>query len=115
MRKGTSHGLLYKETNWPTLSERHSLNCLKQIWKISTNQCPDYLAFILPDKIGQARPNSKNEDNFVLSKCRKETYNNSFIPSTVCKWNNLPMKLRNIDNIMEKWRIKSNPLYYEGS
>ena len=24
------------------------------------------------------------------------------------------MKIRNINNIMEKWRIKSNPLYCEG-
>ena len=56
---------------------------MKQIWKISTNQGPDYLASILPDKIGQARPNYQNADNFVLPKCRTETYRNSFIPPSV--------------------------------
>ena len=78
-RKGTNHDLLYKETNCPTLSEGCSLNCMKQTWKISTHRCPDYLAHILQDKIGQT------------SQYRTETYNNSFIPSTVRKCNKLPM------------------------
>ena len=62
-RKGTSHDWLNKETNWRTLSERGSLNCVWLIWNISTNQCPDELASILPATIVQAKAK--------LQKCRK--------------------------------------------
>ena len=42
-RNSTSHDLIYKETNWLSLSEKHSLNCIKQFVTRSENLSPVYL------------------------------------------------------------------------
>ena len=52
-RKGTSHDFIYKETNWLSLSEMRSLNCIKQLIKMSENHSPEYHKSILSDKSGK--------------------------------------------------------------
>ena len=112
-RKGTSHDLIYIEANWLSLSERLSLYCIKQFVEMSENHSPEYLKSILPDKIGKIRPNSRNAENVVTNKRRRETY--SFIPSTTCAWNQLPKGSQNMEYVSEKLKPKPNPLFYEGN
>ena len=69
----------------------------------------------MPDKIGETRPNSRHAENFVMPKCRTETYRTSFIPSTTRVWNELPSESRNIEYVTGALKTKSNILYYEGS
>ena len=114
-RKGTSHELLYRETGWPTLSERRSSNKLKQLIKITNNATPAYLRNLIPSKIGETRPNSRYADDFKLPKSRTETFRRSFVPSSVKMWNDLPKHERNEDSIAKKSNTISNELYYEGS
>jgi hypothetical protein len=86
-RKGTSHQLLYQETNWQTLAERRKANKLKQISKIVNADVPVYLQSLLPAKVGDTRPASRNSDHFKLIKTRTETFKKSFIPSGINLWN----------------------------
>ena len=59
-RKGTSHDLLYRETNWQTLAERRELIKFKHFIKIVNKDAPLYLQSLLPNKLGDIRPNSRN-------------------------------------------------------
>ena len=86
--KGTSHELIYKETKWPTLSERRELFKLKIIIKIINNDTPNYLKALLPQTAVEKRPNSRYPDNYCLVKARTETFRSSFIPSSIRLWNN---------------------------
>ena len=75
VRKGTSHELIYKETKWLSLAERHSLNCIKQIVTMSENHStvPQYLKSIFPIKLKKTKPNSRNAENVVTTKCSIDT------------------------------------------
>ena len=111
-RRGTSHASLYSETNWQTLKERRTLNKLKFLIKIESGQSPQYLQSLLPDK---ARASSRNSNNFLLPKTRTETYRNSFLPSTLKLWNELPDDCRNINYVNQNLKKSCNLLFYEGS
>ena len=113
-RKGTSHELLYKETNWPTLKERRNMNKLKNFVKIISNQTPQYLHDILPEKIGLHRPMSRNPYNFILPATRTETYRSSFIPSATRIWNKLPQNKRSIETVIKENASNTSRLFYEG-
>ncbi len=113
-RKGTSSEALYKETNWLPLSERRKYTKLKIFCNIVDGKCPAYLTELLPNKIKENRPNSRNAENFQILKCRTETYKSSFIPSTVNLWNSIPLNSRNKGHFTEKLKTSSNSLFYEG-
>ena len=81
---------------------------------MSENHSAEYIKSILPDKIGKTRPNSRNAENLVTTKCRTETYRACFIPFTTRVWNELPKGSRNMEYVSEKLKIKPNLLLYEG-
>ena len=114
-RKGTSHELLYKETNWSTLADRRNLNKLKYFIKIVNNDVPVYVRNLLPKMIGTNRPMSRNADNFYLPKSRTETFRSSFIPATTKLWNNSLPEQRTIEYTKQEMSIKPNKLYYLGN
>ena len=113
-RRGTSHKLLYNETNWLPLAERRSLMKLKFISKVVEDKTPQYLKDLLPPLVGETRPNSRFAKNFKLPKCRTETYKRSLFPSTLKLWNKLPQENRNSDYASSQLKHHCNPLYYEG-
>ena len=45
---------------------------------MSENHSPEYFESILPDKIRKTRPNSRNAENVVTTKCRTETDKTKF-------------------------------------
>ena len=114
-RKGTSHNALYNETKWPKLSERRQHFKFKQLLKMSNKETPPYLCNLLPEKIGQSRPNSRFPDNYLLPKMRTETFKKSFIPSTITMWNNLTLSKRNFDSITNMCKFEPNDVYYFGN
>ena len=79
-RKGTSHNALYNETKWPKLSERRQCIKLKNLVKMSDKEMPLYLCNLLPEKLGEARPNSRFPDNYILPKMRTETFRKKLRP-----------------------------------
>ena len=82
---------------------------------MSENHSPEYFESILPDKIRKTRPNSRNAENVVTTKCRTEIYRTSVIPSTTRVWGELPKGSRNMEYVSEKLKIKPNLLFYEGN
>ena len=96
-RKGTSHDLLYKETNWKPLADRRKAVKLKNFIKIINHQTPPYLETIIPAKIGSVRPMSRSAHNYYTPKTRTETFKRSFIPTAVKHYNELDETNRNVD------------------
>jgi hypothetical protein len=113
-RKGTSHELLYNETNWCTLAERRHSNKLKYFIKIVNNEVPAYLSELLPEKIGTKRPTSRNAECFCIPKTRTETFKNSFIPATTRLWNSSIPKQRTVECNAQEMSKEQNQLYYLG-
>ena len=86
-----------RELGWPSLAERRKGNKLKQFLRILTKEAPKYLQELIPRKIGDIRPQSRNPDNFYFFRARTETFRNSFIPSTVKLWNSLTINNRTFE------------------
>ena len=57
--------------------------------KVRNNETPEFLRSLLPKRIGDVRPQSRNPDNYYNVKARTETFRSSFIPSSVKLWNSL--------------------------
>ena len=112
-RKGTSHKLIYQETGWQTLAERRSIWKIKYLSKIINGDAPEYLQTLLPQKVGDIRPSSRNANNFNLIKTRTETFRRSFIPSVVKQWNSLSDDQRL--NACNGKKIEKKLQYYEGN
>ena len=91
-RKGTSHEYLYMESNWDTLSDWREKSSLKHFSNITNNKAPNYLVSLLPDKLGENRPNSRQAKNFRPIKTRTEKFKQSYIPSSIRLWNNLELE-----------------------
>ena len=106
---------MYRETNWLPLSERRLLTKLKFLAKIEDNRCPEYLRSLLPEKVGATRPMSRYAEDFKIPKCRTETFKQSFIPSTIKAWNELPNESRNEAYFKEQLKFKPTQLYNVGN
>lgn len=98
-RKGTSHELLYRDTNWNTLSQRRQLIKFKNFVKIANKEAPQYLQSLLPNKLADIRPNTRAPNNYEIIKSRTETFKKSFIPSSITLWNKASDKQRTLDHI----------------
>ena len=112
-RKGTSHELIYKETNWLKLSERRNLHKLKKFSKIIEGKEPEYLQEIIPKK--KSLLSLRNSDNIPLIKCRTEKFKSSFLPSSIATWNTYPADNRSSSDFDKKLKSSCNPLFYLGS
>ena len=113
-RRGTSHQLLYQDTNWLTLKERRELIKLKNFTRIVNGDTPQYLRDLLPHTFGSIRENARNPDNFHAYKARTETYKSSFLPSSIFLWNSKSPDERTVEYITAFMKTKCNVLYYYG-
>ena len=92
---------LYKEINWLSLDERRRYQKLIMAYKIKNNITPDYLNNIFPEIVGLTMPyNLRNQDDFTVLNTRTELFRNSFVPSCITLWNNLPEHIRNSETIL---------------
>ena len=114
-RKGTSHELISNELNWPNLTDRREGVKLKNFLKIMSNEIPQYLQSLIPEKIGTKRPQSRNPDNFYSMRSRIETYRLSFIPSSVRLYNSLDIVDRSFEYANSLMKRPSPLLFYHGS
>ena len=82
------------------------------------NIAPSYLCSLVPPLIGQVTQyNLRNVNNIRTISCNSQLYYNSFLPSTVRAWNDLPDELRNSETLdIFKHRlnvsIKKPPKYF---
>ena len=57
---------------------------------------PEYLSSLVPDNVGQLVDyNLRNSNNAKTLHCNTQLYANSFLPSTIQDWNNLPIEVKN--------------------
>ena len=83
---------------------------------------PDYLSSLLPQNVGNAsRYSLRNSDNLQTIFSRTTLYSNSFLPSSIRAWKNLPTEARQIASIdtfkqfLNSGREKVPKYFYCGS
>ncbi len=63
----------------------------------------------------------RNVDNVQSIRCNTTLYNDSFLPSVIIEWNNLPLEARHIDSLegfkndLAMDQLKPMPYFYSGS
>ena len=86
------------------------------------NLSPEYLSSLIPPTINTLpQYNLRNAQNIQTVNSRTTQYFNSFLPSSIREWNNLPLNVRNSDSVIIFKRklnsdIKAIPRhFYEGN
>ena len=119
--KYCSNQSIYNETGWPTLEQRRNEHKLIQFYKIFNGLTPNYLSSLLPPQaIDQHRYPTRNVQNFTNIHSKTTFYHDSFLPSTIRLWNDLPLETRQCKSISEfKKKISTKspvqPYYYSGT
>ena len=91
---------LYKELGWLKLSERRDLHKLFLFFKMNHGLSPLYLSNLLPLHVGELSSyRLRNADNYVGIHANTRAYAESFLPSTLQAWNNLPESVRSADTL----------------
>ena len=91
---------LYSEIKWESLQKRRNDHKLSLLFKMKNNLTPEYLSSLLPQNVGNtSRYSLRNSDNLQGILCRTALYSNSFLPSTIRAWNNLPAEVRQFDSL----------------
>jgi hypothetical protein len=110
---------LYKETKWQTLRERRDYHSLCLFYKMHNGLTPDYLSSLIPEQ-PRHRYDLRHGTSTEAFLCRTNKLAESFLPSTIKLWNNLPEYVRQSNNLehfkqaLKHNVVKPNPLYYVG-
>ena len=119
--KLTSRILLYRETGWATLHERRNIHKLLQFYKMYHKLTPDYLSCLVPSSVHDIHGYNTRNANCVRNiVTRTAFYANSFLPSVIKLWNEIPVDIRNASiGVFKKYLMKNKvsppPYYYIGS
>ena len=86
---------LYKEVGWEKLSVRRYKHKLIKFFQMYHGLAPNYLQDLVPTRINDGfNYILRNAENIPIIMCRTSTYANSFLPSVIRDWNNLPVGIR---------------------
>ena len=109
---------LLTETGWETLSVRRHKHKLTLFYKMRNNLCPEYLSLLVPTNVGSTVGYSlRNANDIRTVNANTQLYFNSFLPSVVREWNELPRHVQDSSTLLTfKNYMNSNtsspPLYY---
>lgn len=109
---------LLAELGWETLQQRRTKHKLIIFYKIVNGLTPDYLPDVLPPLVGDGNPYSlRNANDIQTMRARTNLFFNSFFPSTIRAWNNLPQDIKDAASVTSfKYRLNRNmnrcPTYY---
>ena len=96
----TSSDIIYKEIGWDKLEVRRKQRKLQMLHSIFYNRAPDYLTTLLPPRIQSTTIYPlRNGEDLIVPFCRLSLTKDSFFPSTIRSWNELPPATRNIESI----------------
>ena len=74
---------------------------------------PQYLSDLVPTTIdSSSNYNFRNFNNIHLVNARNSLYYNSFLPSAVRDWNNIPDDHRNVDSVIAFKNVLSRDIPY---
>ena len=91
---------LYRELGWLKLSERRELHKLFLFYKMQNGLAPDYLVDLVRPRIGNETTYSpRNADNYQQVHANFRLYFDSFLPSTIREWNNLPADVKSAQTL----------------
>jgi hypothetical protein len=91
----TSIRILLQECGWETLEERRNKHKILLFHKMVNKTVPEYLSNLVPSSFGQTHQYStRNHSNLVHVHSRTAYYKNSFLPSTIRLWNELPANIK---------------------
>ena len=103
---------LYAELGWLKLSERRNLHKLFLFFKVENGQAPFYLTDLIPPRVGGiSNYRLWNSDDYVSINENTCSYANSFLPSTINAWNNLPALVKSATTLASFKRLlaQNNP------
>ena len=109
---------LLTETGWESLHERRRKHKLIFFFKMKNGLCPEYLSSLIPANVGSSVGYSLRNANAVRTvNAKSQLYFNSFLPSTIREWNELPPAVQNSPTLpIFKNHLNSNlrapPVYY---
>ena len=74
---------------------------------------PEYLPSLIPQQINDiSRYNLRNSHNIQTIRAKTNQYNNSFLPSTLKDWNNLPIEAKQANTLGSfKYFLKKDKKY----
>ena len=103
---------LLKEVGWDTLSCRRKKHKQILFYKMINGLCPDYLSSLVPPTVGNNRAyRLRNASDYKYIRSNTQLYYNSFLPSVVRDWNELPHTTRNAPSISSfKRSLNSTPI-----
>ena len=109
---------LLSELGRETLQERRSKHKLVIFYKIINGLTPDYLSDLLPPIVqDNVTYNLRNANNMRSLRARTNLYFNSFFPSTIRAWNELPDEIKGASTVSAfKYQLnkhkKPPPMYF---
>ena len=109
---------LMQETGWETLSNRRKKHKLFLFYKMQHQMSPDYLSSLVPPTIGSTTNYQlRNSSDLLTLHASSQLYFNSFLPSVIREWNELPEITRELPSIATfKHELNSDtmkiPIYY---
>ena len=103
---------LLKEVGWDTLSCRKKKHKQILFYKMINGLCPDYLSSLVPPTVGNSTAyRLRNASDYKYIRSNTQLYYNSFLPSVVRDWNELPHTTRNAPSISSfKRSLNSTPI-----
>ena len=91
---------LSKEIGWESLEMRRTNHKLTLFYKMTHNLAPLYLSSLVPSTVSNiSRYNLRNSNNLQTIDVRTSLYYNSFLPSTVRAWNEVPEEVKLSDSV----------------
>ena len=114
----TPREYLYFETGWEPLQERRRKRKLSMMYKIQNGLSPQYLTDLLPSNVAsKSNYNLRNSQNISTPYSRLKISQDSFFPSAITSWNDLPLQVRQSETVAKfkssiNQQIVSAPKYY---
>ena len=91
---------VYFEIGWEPLHSRQRRRKLNMFYKIRNNNAPSYLCdCLLPFERNENAYNLHNQTDYSNPFTRLQLYHNSFFPSSIKLWNNLPLEIRSAPTV----------------
>ncbi|MCG8113035.1 MAG: reverse transcriptase domain-containing protein [Candidatus Thiodiazotropha taylori] len=109
---------LYKEVCWDTLDKRRHDHKLTLFYKMFNNLAPIYLSSLVPQQVNAvSRYNLRNSNDLKTIRTKTTLHYNSFLPSSIREWNNLPAEAKESTSVNSfktflKKDKQSIPIYY---
>ena len=96
---GTANAKLYEELGWETLANRREKAKLTLMYKIQNNLVPNTFQSIVTSEQVPHDCNTRRRYDLPHFRARTDLFINSFFPSTVRLWNELPFEIRNSESL----------------